>query len=110
MTTSSQTLTRDMPALVGHAVPGQGLLARLRQWVASARCQLHGHDPNLSFDRERLFLYCSACRLESPGWSLDRPTPRLRQTGAPDRYRQYAWLTASSAIQSRVESGELVIY
>jgi hypothetical protein len=34
----------------------------------------------------------------------------MRQTGSPDRFTRYAWLTASSALQSRVESGELVIY
>jgi hypothetical protein len=109
MTTTSQTLTHPLTAL-GARADGQGLVARVRHAIASARCQLQGHAPHLCFDQGRMFLYCSTCRLESPGWSLDRPTPRVRQTGAPDRHRRYAWLTASSALQSRVASGELVLY
>jgi len=109
MTTTSQTLTRPFAALEAPA-KGQGIVARVRRALASARCQLHGHTPNLCFDRGRMFLYCSDCQLESDGWALDRPMPRMRQAGAPDRFTRYSWLTASSALQSRVESGELVIY
>src|SRR4051812_18193123 len=108
MTTTSQTLTRPL-ALLGAPMTGEGLVARVRHAIASARCQLHGHTPHMSFDRERMFLYCSTCRLESSGWELDRPIPRVRQAGAPDRFRRYSWLTASCALQSRVASGDLVL-
>ena len=110
MTTTSQTLTRPLAALAAEPTRGQGLVGRIRHAIASARCQLHGHAPFLRFDRGRIYLFCSECHLESSGWELDRPEPRLRQTGAPDRFRRYAWLTASSALQSRAESGELVLY
>jgi len=93
-------------------IPGDAsrMLARVRKQVAGWLCEMHGHAPQLHMERERLYLYCSTCRLESPGWSLEGPTPRPRQAGAPDRYSRYSWLTASSALQSRVESGELVLY
>jgi hypothetical protein len=110
MTTTSQTLTRPLAALGAEPTKGQWLVGRIRHAIASARCQLHGHAPFLRFDRGRIYLFCSECHLESSGWELDRPEPRLRQTGAPDRFRRYAWLTASSALQSRAESGELVLY
>jgi hypothetical protein len=110
MTTTSQTLTRPLAALGAEPAKGQGLVGRIRHAIASARCQLHGHAPHLCVDRERIFLFCSDCHLESPGWELDRPEPRLRQAGAPDRFNRYAWLTASSALQSRAESGELILY
>jgi hypothetical protein len=109
MTTTSQTLTRPLAALEAQPAEGPGLVGRVRHAIASARCQLHGHAPRLCFDRERIFLYCSECRLESSGWALDRPQPRVRQKGAPDRYSRYAWLTASCALQSRVASGALVL-
>lgn len=110
MTTISQTLTRPLAAVGSEPARGQGLVGRIRHAIASARCQLHGHAPFLRFDHGRIFLFCSDCRLESSGWALDRPEPRLRQPGAPDRFRRYAWLTASSALQSRAESGQLVLY
>jgi hypothetical protein len=110
MTTTSQTLGHPLAALAGQLTTGQGLVGRVRQALLSARCQLHGHAPHPCFDQDRIYLYCSTCRLESPGWALDRPTPRVRQAGAPDRFHRYAWLTASSALQSRVESGELLLY
>ena len=110
MTTTSQTLTPSLAALAAEPAKGQGLVGRIRHAIASARCQLHGHAPNLCFDHDRMFLFCSDCHLESSGWELDRPVPRLRQAGAPDRFHRYSWLTASSALQSRVESGDLVIY
>ena len=109
MTTTSQTLTQPLAALGAEPARGQGLVGRIRHAIASARCQLHGHAPTLHFDRGRMYLFCSDCHLESSGWELDRPEPRLRHTGAADRFHRYAWLTASSALQSRVESGELVI-
>jgi hypothetical protein len=109
MTTTSQTLTRPLAALEAQPAEGPGLVGRVRHAIASARCQLHGHAPRLCFDRDRIFLYCSDCRLESSGWALDRPQPRVRQKGAPDRHSRYSWLTASCALQSRVASGALVL-
>ncbi len=108
MTTSSQTFDRPMPALVAQGA-APGLLASLRHRVAEIRCQLHGHAPQLRFDPERMFLCCPTCRVESPGWQLDQPAPRLRQPGASDRFARYRWLAASSGLQSRVESGEFVM-
>jgi hypothetical protein len=111
MTTSSQTLPQHLSEALAN-IPGDasGVLARVRKQVAVWLCEMHGHAPHLYMDRERLYLYCPTCRLESPGWSLEGPAPRPRQAGAPDRYSRYSWLTASSALQSRAESGDLVLY
>ena len=109
MTSASQTLTSHLRALADEPSPVLGVLALLRQKVAELRCQLQGHAPELRLDPGRLSLYCSACRRASPGWQLDSPAPRLRQSGAPDRFARYRWLTASSALQSRAAAGDLVI-
>ena len=111
MTTTSQTLPRHLPAALANVpADASGMLARVRKQVAVWLCEMHGHAPQLHMDHERLYLYCSTCRLESPGWSLEGPAPRPRQAGAPDRYSRDSWLTASSALQSRAESGDLVLY
>jgi hypothetical protein len=96
MTTSSQTLTGELPVLAeGHA-PAPKLLSQLRQRVAELRCQLHGHDPMLRVDEGRMYLFCPTCQVESPGWRLDQPAPRLRHIGAPDRFDRYSWHTAGA--------------
>jgi hypothetical protein len=51
------------------------LLGRL-QHVA---CALHGHDPLLQYERNRIFLRCTSCGHESPGWEVAGTAPtRLR--------------------------------
>src|SRR5471032_2442373 len=39
---------------------------------------LRGHDESLQFQKNRLYLRCSSCGFESPGWTLDRNTPLVR--------------------------------
>jgi len=109
MTTTSQTLPRTLPALAAPRLDDMGMFARVRKQMAAWLCEMHGHAPQLFMERDRLYLYCSTCRLESAGWSLEGPAPRPRQPGAPDRYRRYSWLTASAAIQSRAASGDLIL-
>ena len=109
MTTSSQTFSPTVPVVAETGQASPGLLATLRHRVAEFRCHLHGHAPQLRFDPERMFLYCPTCRVESAGWQLDQPAPRLRHEGASDRYARYRWLAASAGLQSRVEAGALVI-
>jgi len=62
----------DEPSDRGQAVaPRQSsvrrpfVASRLTQWV----CGLRGHDEMLSFDSGRLFLRCTSCGHESPGWT-----------------------------------------
>jgi hypothetical protein len=90
MTTSSQTLTQDLPVLADGS-PAPSRFTSLLRRVAELRCQLHGHDPMLRAEGDRLYLLCPTCGVESPGWQLDRPAPRVRQAGAADRFDRYTW-------------------
>lgn len=42
------------------------MVTKVRQFV----CGLHGHDPLLHFERERISLQCTSCGYETPGWDL----------------------------------------
>lgn len=44
---------------------------RMRQ----AYCGLHGHDSLLQFEQDRMFLKCTSCGYESPGWELNEAPP-----------------------------------
>ena len=110
MTPTTQTLQRELPVLVSSSSAEQGLLTKIRHRLAVWRCELHGHAPSMRFDRDRVYLYCSECDLESPGWDLDAPAPHLSQPGAPDRFERYAQLASLAALQSRVETGELIVF
>jgi hypothetical protein len=110
MTLTPHTLHEELPVLVDSPSVEPGLLSKIRYRLAVWRCELHGHAPSMRFDQDRVFLYCCECDLESPGWALDGPTPHLSQPGAPDRFERYAMLAASAALQSRIETGELVVF
>ena len=47
------------------------IVDRMRQ----AYCGLHGHDSLLQFERDRMFLKCTSCGHESPGWELNETPP-----------------------------------
>ena len=50
---------------------GEKVLDRVRE----AFCALHGHDNMLHFEHDRMFLKCSSCGHESPGWELNERPP-----------------------------------
>jgi hypothetical protein len=108
--TPSHTFEREMPVLVDSSSVEPGLLSKIRYRLAVWRCEFHGHAPSMRFDRDRVYLHCSECDLESPGWDLDGPRPHMSQPGAPDRFQRYSQLAASAALQSRIETGELVVF
>jgi len=108
--TTSETLQRELPVLLDGCAVEPGLLSKIRYRLAVWRCEFHGHAPSMRFDRDRVYLYCSECHVESPGWELDGPRPHLSHPGAPDRFERYALLAASAALQSRIETGQLVVY
>jgi hypothetical protein len=62
-----------------------GLFARALNAVQHALCSLHGHDNLLHFDQNRMFLRCSSCGHETPGWAIEERRPRLRFHGDPNR-------------------------
>jgi hypothetical protein len=49
-------------------------------------CSLHGHDAILQYERNRIFLRCTSCGYETPGWDVTRtpallhPAPEARPT------------------------------
>ncbi len=61
----------------------EGALRRLQSFL----CGLHGHDSLLQFDRHRLYLRCSSCGFETPGWELSPSgsTTRRRADTRPTR-------------------------
>ncbi len=65
-----------------------GVFSRLWKRAQYALCSLHGHDPLLHFDQNRMYLRCASCGHETPGWELDERRPRLRFQG--DAQRHYA--------------------
>ena len=114
MTPHSQTLDETLPILVENAsvesASMESAITKIRYRLALWRCEFQGHTPMMHFEKDRLFLYCSDCHLESPGWDLEGPTPHPCQPGAPDRFTRYSWLAASSALQSRAAAGDLVVF
>ena len=38
-------------------------------------CGLHGHDNLLQFEQDRMFLKCTSCGHESPGWEIAEAPP-----------------------------------
>ena len=62
------------------------VFSRLWRRVQYALCSLHGHDPLLHFDQNRMYLRCASCGHETPGWELDERRPRLRFQGDAERH------------------------
>jgi hypothetical protein len=54
----------------------ESVLHRVQTWM----CGLHGHDSVLQYERTRMFLRCTSCGHETPGWEVVPPhsVPRLR--------------------------------
>lgn len=58
-----------------------GVLDRVRQMY----CGLYGHDSLLSFEQDRMFLKCTSCGHESPGWEITEtpPTETVHEAAQP---------------------------
>jgi hypothetical protein len=77
-----------------HVIGGTSPLGGVRNWwsrasrsVSSAVCGFSGHDPILQVDHGRLFLRCTSCGHESPGWTTSGRGPRPRFSGDASRHR-----------------------
>ena len=77
-----------------HAIGGTSSIAAVWSWwtrasrsVATTMCGLNGHDPILQVDGGRLFLRCTSCGHESPGWTTSGRRPRQRFSGDAGRHR-----------------------
>ncbi len=62
-------------------------LSRASRSIQSAVCGLHGHDPLLQVEGERMFLRRTTCGHETPGWTTSARKPRLRFGGDRARHR-----------------------
>lgn len=61
-----------------------GMFDRVRQMY----CGLHGHDSLLQFGQDRMFLKCTSCGHESPGWDLAEAAPAVSDSDVePSRPR-----------------------
>jgi hypothetical protein len=64
----------------------RGLWSRAMDQLQAAVCGLHGHDPLLHFEDGRMFLRCSSCGHETPGWDTGDRRPRPRFAGDAERH------------------------
>ena len=65
---------KELKIMTGEAVVS-GVFDRVRQMY----CGLHGHDSMLSFEQDRMFLKCTSCGHESPGWDLNEVPPTVSE-------------------------------
>ena len=63
------------------------LFSRATRSIHSAVCGLQGHDPLLQVEAKRMFLRCTTCGYETPGWTTEGRGPRLRFAGDRERHR-----------------------
>jgi hypothetical protein len=47
-----------------------GLVDRFLGWMQQSACALHGHDAILQYERNRIYLRCTSCGHETPGWEV----------------------------------------
>jgi hypothetical protein len=52
--------------------PRPGVAATVLTWMQQGICGLHGHEPMLQYDRNRLYLRCVSCGHETAGWEVGR--------------------------------------
>jgi hypothetical protein len=82
------TNLQDVAASPVAAAPdSRGLWFRAIEHLQSAVCGLHGHDPILQFEEGRMFLRCTSCGFETPGWDTGERRPRLRFEGDARRHQ-----------------------
>lgn len=44
------------------------------EWLHRSLCALRGHDAILQYERNRIFLRCTSCGYETPGWDVAHTT------------------------------------
>jgi len=72
----------------------RGIVASALARVQQGLCGLHGHDALLQYDRNRMYLRCTSCGHESPGWEVTR-------SAAPARLRPEAHGAGADFIVAR---------
>ena len=87
MTTNTEHVAA--PVVTAQETGGgvRNLLSRATRSIQSAVCGLQGHDPLLQVEAGRMFLRCTTCGYETPGWTTEGRGPRLRFQGDRARHR-----------------------
>ena len=71
------------PFLPGQSAGHAGALGRLLKRIQDIVCGLRGHDSISSTERDRLFLVCTSCGHETPGWEVTPHTFAMKRRGDP---------------------------
>jgi hypothetical protein len=87
MVTNIENVAAQPVTASPDTLPARGLWARAIDHLQSAVCGLHGHDPLLVFEDGRMFLRCTSCGYESPGWNTGEKRPRQRFSGDAARHQ-----------------------
>jgi hypothetical protein len=66
-----------LPAEIG--IHPMGAIEWFLRKLQSAVCSLHGHDSILQYERTRIFLRCTSCGYETPGWEVSPRPPGARR-------------------------------
>jgi hypothetical protein len=92
MVTNLQDVAVRPVASTADGLSSRGLWSRALDQLQSAFCGLQGHDPLLHFEEGRMFLRCSSCGHETPGWATGdrRPRPRFHGDAARHQLHQSA--------------------
>ena len=83
-------LDHAVTPVVSGAVSGGAVrhfLDKAARSLQTAVCGLQGHDPLLQVTGSRVFLRCTSCGHETPGWTTDGRRPKLRFGGDRERHR-----------------------
>jgi len=87
MTTNIQHVAAPVVAAPETSGVVRNLFSRAARSIHSAVCGFQGHDPLLQVEGGRMFLRCTTCGYETPGWTTEGRGPRLRFAGDRARHR-----------------------
>jgi len=88
--------SKNLAVLSSEAIPtsmtqaetqeSEGFSGRVMDRVRQMFCGLQGHDNMLQYEHEHLYLRCTSCGRQTPGWRLDDLAPvRPLRTDASSR-------------------------
>ena len=87
MVTNFQDVAARPVAASAEIEASRSFWSRAIGHLQSAVCGLHGHDPVLQFVDGRVFLRCTSCGFETPGWTTGERRPRQRFEGDAARHQ-----------------------
>lgn len=87
MATNIEHIAERPLAVTPDTGSAPGIWTRAITHIQSAVCGWHGHDPLLVFEDDRMFLRCTSCGHETPGWDTGNRRPRRRFTGDARRHQ-----------------------